>query len=242
MSGRIAGRPAWPRSSSKPLVSPLQPAVVYTTEGPEEIDAIYEGRAPGYTYSREGHPNAVATASLIDRLEGVDGGCLTGSGMAAVTAALLGTVRAGEHVVGGDQLYGRSLRLLNETLPDLGIETSLADPTEAAKIEAVLRPNTRLVLIETVSNPTIRVADVAGIAALCRSRGILLAVDNTFATPRIFRPFEQGADIVLHSVTKILSGHSDAMVGYVAARDAGLMDRIRTFTVTAGLTPSPFDA
>ena len=241
MTSRFTARPEWPASASKPLASPLQPAVVYTTDGPDEIDAIYEGRAAGYTYSREGHPNAVATAGLIDRLEGATDGCLTGSGMAAVTAALLGSVQAGGHVVGGDQLYGRSLRLLHETLPGLGIETSLADPTSAANVAEVLRPNTKLVLIETVSNPTIRVADVAGIAALCQERGILLAVDNTFATPRTFRPFEHGADIVIHSVTKILSGHSDTMLGYVAARDPAVMERIETFIVTTGMTPSPFD-
>jgi cystathionine gamma-synthase len=144
-------------------------------------------------------------------------------------------------VLGGDQLYGRSLRLMSESLPRLGISTSLADPTDAAAVEAAIRPETRLILIEVVSNPTIRVADVAGIIRVARAKGILVAVDNTFTTPRAFRPFEHGADIVIHSVTKLLAGHSDATLGYVAARDPALRDRIRTTAVTMGFTPSPFD-
>ena len=234
-------RPAWPESVSRPLVSPIQPAVVYTSDGPDMLDAQYEGRAPGYTYAREGHPNADALAGMIDAFEGAEGGIITGSGMAAVTAALLGVLRAGDHVLGGDQLYGRSLWLMNETLPALGIAASTADPTDVAAFEAALRPETRIALIEVVSNPTIRVADVAGIAALCKARGVLLTIDNTFTTPRGFRPFDHGADIVIHSVTKLLGGHSDATLGYVAARDPGLRSQIDTLSVTMGLTPSPFD-
>ncbi len=234
-------RPSWPASVSRPVVSPIQPAVVYASDGPDMLDDQYEGRSPGYTYAREGHPNADALAGMIDGLEGADGGIITGSGMAAVSAALLGVLRAGDHALGGDQLYGRSLRLMNETLPALGIATSTADPTDIGAIEAAIRPDTRVVLIEVVSNPTIRVADVAGIAALCKDRGVLLAIDNTFTTPRGFRPFDHGADIVIHSVTKLLAGHSDATLGYVAARDPELRAQVSVLAVTLGLTPSPFD-
>jgi len=234
-------RPDWPPNIARPLVTPLQPSVAYVSDGPDALDAQYDGRADGYTYAREGHPNADALASMIDALEGVSGGTITGSGMAAVTAAILGSVRAGDHVLGGNQLYGRSLRLMNETLPAFGISTSTADATDVGAIEAALRPETKLVLIEVVSNPTIRVADVEGIAGLCRDRGILLAIDNTFTTPLGFRPADWGADIVIHSVTKLLAGHSDATLGYVAARDPDLRDGIETLCVTMGLTASPFD-
>lgn len=228
---------------SRPVVSPIQPSVVYAARDPDTLDAIYGGQASGFTYAREGHPNAAHLAAMIDALEGAGPGTgtMTGSGMAAVSAALMGVVKAGDHVLGGDQLYGRSLRLLTQDLPRLGIQTSLADPTDVGAIAAAIRPETRMVLIEVVSNPTIRVADLAGIARLTRARGILLAVDNTFTTPRGVRPFEHGADIVLHSVTKILSGHSDATLGWVAARDPGVNDAIRAFAVTTGMTASPFD-
>lgn len=234
-------RTPWPDSAARPLGSPIQPSVVYAAPDPDTLDAQYAGDLPGYTYAREGHPNADVLARKIDGLEGAEGGLITGSGMAAVTAALLGVLKAGDHVLGGDQLYGRSLRLLQRDLPRFGIAATLADLTDAAAVERALRPATRLILIEVVANPTLRVADLPAIARLARDRGILLAVDNTFTTPRGLRPFGHGADIVLHSVTKILAGHSDATLGYVAARDPELRRAIRDFAVTAGLTPSPFD-
>ncbi|MBN2907215.1 MAG: aminotransferase class I/II-fold pyridoxal phosphate-dependent enzyme [Rhodobacteraceae bacterium] len=236
-----ARRLPWPESGSRPVASPLSPSVVYATPDPDALDAQYEGRTKGYSYAREGHPNADLLAAMIDRMEGATGGIVTGSGMAAVSAAVLGALKAGDHVLGGDQLYGRSLRMLSQDLPRLGIATSLADPTDAAGFAAALRPETRMILIETVSNPTLRVADIEGIAALAHAHGIVLAVDNTFTTPRALRPFQHGADIVIHSVTKLLAGHADATLGYVAARDPDLAQAIKVAATTWGLTPSPFD-
>jgi cystathionine beta-lyase/cystathionine gamma-synthase len=230
-----------PDSASRPVVTPLSPSVVYASDTPDALDDQYEGRVHGYTYSREGHPNADVVSQRLDEMEGGQGGVLTGSGMSAVSAVLLGLLKSGDHVIGGNQLYGRSLRMMKEDLPRLGIATSLADPCDIAAVAAAIRPETRLVLIEVVSNPTLRVADLDGIAALCRDKGILLAVDNTFTTPKAIRPFDHGADIVIHSVTKLLSGHSDVMLGYVVARDPEITARLRVFSVTAGLTPSPFD-
>ena len=230
-----------PSSASRPVVTPLSPSVVYASEGPDMLDAQYEGRLQGYTYAREGHPNAEALARLIDELEGAHHGIVLGSGMAAVSAALLGVLEAGDHIIGSDQLYGRSLRLLKEDLPRLGIDTSLVDTTQAECVAAARRPNTKMVLIEAVSNPTLRVADLTGIAAWAAEKQVILAVDNTFTTPKAIRPFDFGADIVIHSVTKLLAGHSDVTLGYVAAKDQGLRDKIYTFSVTTGMTASPFD-
>jgi len=237
----LVRRTPWPQSVSRAVVTPLQPSVVYASASPDALDDQYEGRAKGYTYAREGHPNADVLAAKIDGMEGASGGFILGSGMAAVTAAMLGCLKAGDHVLGGDQLYGRSMRMLSTELPRLGIETSLADPTDGAAMAAAIRPNTRMILIEVVSNPTLRVADVPAIAALCRDRDILLCVDNTFTTPRGFRPFDHGADIVLHSVTKLLAGHSDVTLGWIAARDAQVRAAMLGTAVTLGLTPSPFD-
>ncbi|MCB1407465.1 MAG: aminotransferase class I/II-fold pyridoxal phosphate-dependent enzyme, partial [Rhodobacteraceae bacterium] len=234
-------RTPWPQSASRPVVTPLQPSVVYASPDPDTLDSQYEGRNPGFTYAREGHPNATVLAQKIDMLEGAEGGIVTGSGMAAVTAALLGVLKAGDHVLGGDQLYGRSLRLLSQDLPRLGIAASMADSTDAAAFAAAIRPETKMILLEVVSNPTLRVADIDGIAAVARARGILLAIDNTFTTPRGFLPYAHGADIIIHSVTKILSGHSDATLGYVAAKDPVLRKAIYDFAVTTGMTASPFD-
>ena len=230
-----------PVSASAPVVTPIMPSVVYASESPDRLDDQYEGRAKGYTYAREGHPNADVLAQRLDAMEGIAGGIVTGSGMSAVTAALMGVLQAGDHIVGGDQLYGRSMRMMKEDLPRFGIATTLADPTDVKAIEAALRPETKMVLIEVVSNPTLRIADLDGIAQLCQDRGILLAVDNTFTTPRSVKPFEHGADIVIHSVTKLLAGHSDVTLGYVVAKDPELKQKITVFAVTTGLTASPFD-
>ena len=234
-------RAPWPISVSRPVATPLQPSVVYAAADPDALDAQYEGQTKGYTYAREGHPNAEVLAGLIDGMEGASGGVVVSSGMAAITLALLGVLKAGDHVIGADQLYGRSLRLMTEELPRLGIETSLVDPTDAAAFEAARRENTRLILVETVANPTLRVADLEGVLALAKSAGILVAVDNTFTTPKLLRPFELGADIVIHSVTKMLAGHSDATLGYIVARDPALNERFHTLAATMGVNGSPFD-
>ena len=231
-----------PDSASRPVVTPLSPSVVYASDTPDMLDAQYDGDLHGYTYSREGHPNADVVAQAIDRMEGAPHmGVVTSSGMGAVSAVLLGLTRAGDHVIGGNQLYGRSLRMMSDDLPRLGIQTSMVDPSDVNAVRAAIQPNTRMILVEVVSNPTLRVADILGLAALARETGVLLVVDNTFTTPRAFRAFDHGADIVIHSITKLLAGHSDVMLGYVAARDAALNDRLRVFTVTTGMTPSPFD-
>ena len=230
-----------PQSASQPLVTPLSPAVAYASDTPDALDAQYEGRVQGYTYAREGQPNADVVAARLDAMEGARGGVVTGSGMGAVSAVLLGLLKSGDHVIGANQLYGRSLRLMAEDLPRLGIATTLADPGDIAAMRAALRPETRLILVEVVSNPSLRLADITGLVGLARERDILLAVDNTFTTPRGFRPFDHGADIVIHSITKLLAGHSDVMLGYVAARDPELAARLSVYAVTAGLTPSPFD-
>ncbi|WP_299147714.1 aminotransferase class I/II-fold pyridoxal phosphate-dependent enzyme [uncultured Tateyamaria sp.] len=236
-------RPApLPESASRPVVTPLSPSVVYASDTPDMLDAQYEGDLHGYTYSREGHPNADVVAQAIDRMEGAPHmGVLCSSGMGAVSAVLLGLTKAGDHVIGGNQLYGRSLRIMSEDLPRLGIETSMVDPGDVDAVRAAIRPETRIILVEVVSNPTLRVADILGLSALARETGVLLVVDNTFTTPRAFKAFDHGADIVIHSITKLLAGHSDVMLGYVAARDQAINDRLRVFTVTAGMTPSPFD-
>ena len=241
-SESIVRRSSPPNSVSRSLSAPLQPSVAYVSADPDELDAQYEGELEGFTYAREGHPNAASLAATLGWLEGAgDDGVVTGSGMAAVGATLLGLLADGDHVLGGDQLYGRSQRMLTVDLPRLGFQTSLADTTDTAAVEAALRPTTRAILVETVSNPTLRVADIAGIAELAAGRGILLCVDNTFTTPRGLRPLDHGADVVIHSVTKLLAGHSDVTLGFAVARDPARTEVIRDAAVTWGMTPSPFD-
>jgi len=237
----LVRRTSLPVSASAPVVTPIYPSVVYRSETPDQLDAQYEGRLSGYTYAREGHPNATVLAGKIDWMEGVSGGIITGSGMAALSAILLGLLAKDDHVLAGDQLYGRSMRLVTQDLPRMGFKASLADPTDAKAFEAAITPKTRMILVEVVSNPTLRVADMAAIADMAKRHGVLLVVDNTFTTPASYRPFEHGADIVLHSVTKLLAGHSDVTLGYVAAKQPDIQKPIYDAAVTWGMTPSPYE-
>ncbi|PKP67440.1 MAG: cystathionine gamma-synthase [Alphaproteobacteria bacterium HGW-Alphaproteobacteria-8] len=241
----LVRRSRQPASVSRPVVTPLSPSVVYRSSDADELDSQYEGRAEGYTYAREGHPNATVLGEKLDWLEGVTPamgkGVVTGSGMAAVSAVFLGLLEKGDHIVAGDQLYGRSLRLLKSDLPRMGFAATLADPTDAKAIEAAIRPETKMILVEVVSNPTLRVADMEDIAEIAARRGVMLVVDNTFTTPRAWRPFAHGAHIVIHSVTKLLAGHSDVMLGWVAADTAARNKALYDAAVSWGLTPSPFD-
>ncbi|MBV9773918.1 MAG: PLP-dependent transferase, partial [Gemmatimonadetes bacterium] len=166
-------------------------------------------------YSRYGNgPNNVAVEARIAALEGGDDCVAVGSGMAAVACALLACVQAGDHVLAADALYGGTRGLLDRELSRLGVETTYADFL-APGWEAGFRPNTRVVLAETVSNPLLRVPDLDALAEAAHAHGALLVVDSTFATPVNARPLERGADLVVHSATKYLGGHSDLTAGTV---------------------------
>lgn len=230
-----------PRSASRPLVSPIWPSVVYASDDADMLDGQYGGRVEGFVYAREGHPNWAILAEKLDWMEGAKGGVVTGSGMAAVGAVFQAMLSQGDHVLASDVLYGRSLRILKQELPRQGIEVTFLDPTDAGAWAAAIRPNTRLALVEVIANPTIRVADMDGIIKACEARGVPVAVDNTFTTPALYRPLERGAEITIQSVTKMLAGHSDVTLGYVAARDPALNARLAEVCVSWGATPSPFD-
>jgi len=236
----VVRRTPFPRSATSPLVSPIVPTAVFVARDADHMNRVYEGHEQGFTYGREGSPNAELLAAKIASLEGAECGLITSSGMSAVAAILLGLLKAGDHVVAGNQLYGRTLRLVTQELPRLGFATDVVDATDLAAVERAIRPETRLLLVEVVSNPLLRVPDIVELSALARSRGVLFAVDNTFPTPLAFRPLALGAAIVFHSVTKMLAGHSDLTLGAIcAARE--LAAPIREAIVTWGLNGSPFD-
>lgn len=237
----VVRRSRVPQSVTTPLVPPLYPSVVYRAADADQLDDMYEGRASGFTYARENHPNAAMLADKLAWLEGAESGVMTGSGMAAVTAVLLGLLTAGDHVIAGNQLYGRSLRLLTQELPRLGYATDLVDVCDAAAVERAIRPHTCMILLEVVSNPTLRIADLEAIGQIAEQHGLILVVDNTFTTPLAVRPLDWRAHVVLHSVTKMLAGHSDVTLGFVTARDPRLMQPIIDNVVSWGLTASPFD-
>ncbi|HSC29825.1 MAG TPA: aminotransferase class I/II-fold pyridoxal phosphate-dependent enzyme [Vicinamibacterales bacterium] len=239
-SRTVVRRTPFPASATSPLVPPIVPSAVFVARDADQMNGIYEGRERGFTYAREGSPNAEQLAAKIAALEGAESGLVTSSGMSAVAAIVLGLLEAGDHLVAGSQLYGRTLRLVSQELPRLGFSTDVVDVSDAAQVEAAIRPDTRLLLVEVVSNPLLRVADIAALGAMARSRGVLLVVDNTFPTPLALRPLSLGAHVVFHSITKMLAGHSDVTLGVVCSSSA-LAVPIRDTIVTWGLNGSPFD-
>jgi methionine-gamma-lyase len=177
--------------------------------------AVYGGVKPGYMYTRYGNPTIHALEEKVAALEGGEAAVPTGSGMAAISSAILGYVKAGDHVVAARSLYGAAYDFLHTMLPRLGACATFVPSTRVEDFGKALRPNTRLIYFETPSNPVLEIQDVAGLAKLARSQAIPSMIDNTFATPALQQPLQLGVTVVVHSATKYLCGHGDAMGGVV---------------------------
>nr|WP_044199948.1 aminotransferase class V-fold PLP-dependent enzyme [Oscillochloris trichoides] len=195
----------------------------------------------GYIYTRLGNPNRTMLETCLAALEG-GAECAAFSSGQAAAMSIFQTLRPGDHVVAPDDAYHGITRLLRELMTSWGVEYSLVDMNDPANVQAALRPNTRMVWMETPSNPLLKVADIATIAALSHAAGAVCVVDNTWATPMLQRPLELGADLVLHATTKYLGGHSDVLGGAVIGREVGpLWERLRFLQANGGAVPSPFD-
>ena len=195
----------------------------------------------GYDYTRSANPTRDALEQNIASLEGGAGAVATATGMAAVTTtlALLG---AGSHVIAGRDIYGGSYRLFSQILPRLGIEFSFIDMRDPADVDAAVRNNTKMIWIETPSNPLLNITDIEAVAAVARRRGVMTAADNTFLSPIHQRPLEWGVDLVVHSTTKYINGHSDVVGGAIVGRTADLAEQLNALANAIGTTGSPFDA
>jgi cystathionine gamma-synthase len=238
---RAARAVAAPRSASAPLVPPVHLASVYVFEDLDQVDAVWEGRESGYVYGRFGTPNHTMLEQTLAALEGGEGALVTASGMGALSAFLLGTLRPGDHLVAGQDLYGATAALLREQAARWGISVTFVDATEAGAAEAALTEATRAIVVEALSNPLLKLADLPGLAALARRRGLILLVDSTFASPALLRPLEHGATAVHHSATKYLSGHGDVTAGILVGAGT-LVEAARAQAVRVGLNLGPFDA
>jgi methionine-gamma-lyase len=240
-------------------VTPIYQTSTFSFPDVETARAIYAGEQPGYTYTRTAHPNAdqfatkVALLEALDllrarpgaRLEEVAAGKAFASGMAAISAALLARVRAGETILVQQSLYSNAYNFLSHTAPRLGIEVVFVQDVNEAEWEAALHahPNTVLIYIETPANPSMLVVDIAMVAEVAHRHGCWLAVDNTFATPYCQRPLALGADIVVHSTTKYLSGLGVIVGGAVVSTRLDYMEQdLNWMMKTVGGAPSPFDA
>lgn len=238
--------PVPPEVEQRPLVPALHRSTGYAFASTEESVAIRTGARPGYVYSRVDNPTADALSAAVAALEGsglstpVTGQAFS-SGMAATTAVLTAFTGAGAHVVAPRELYGGTHALLDSVLGRFGVGTDFVDTGDAAAVDAALRPETRVVFAETISNPTMTVADLRMLADAAHRAGALLVVDSTFATPVLCRPLEHGADLVVHSATKYIGGHSDATGGVVVGRPE-LIEQVRSVRQITGGVLAPDEA
>jgi cystathionine beta-lyase/cystathionine gamma-synthase len=214
------------------VMTPIVLSSTFAQDGP--------GVHKGYDYSRAGNPTRSALERCLAELEGASHGVAFGSGCAATTAVLL-TLKSGDHVVVGDDVYGGTFRIFDKVLKPFGIDATFLDMTDPARVAAAMRPTTRLVWLESPSNPMLKIVDIAAIAEIARAKGVPVAVDNTFATPMLQRPLDLGATLVVHSTTKYLNGHSDVVGGAVMTRDDAFAERLHFLQKSVGGVPSPFD-
>ncbi|MCC6646328.1 MAG: aminotransferase class I/II-fold pyridoxal phosphate-dependent enzyme [Polyangiaceae bacterium] len=231
-----------PSPAVGPLEAPLVLSSAFGFASAEEAEGAFRGDNDAYVYGRWGNPNVELLERKVAALEGARDAAAAASGMAAISGALLSVCGQGDHVVAPRSIYGETPRLLRERLPRLGITTTFVDDVSPEGYRAALGPHTRVVYVETPSNPTLAVTDVAAVAEVARRAGALSIVDNTFATPYCQRPLELGVDLVVHSMTKFLCGHGDA-IGGVVAGDRELVERARELTVKGlGGALAPFNA
>ncbi|UJR83755.1 cystathionine gamma-synthase [Sandaracinus amylolyticus] len=198
------------------------------------------GQHKGFDYSRSGNPTRQALERCLAALEGGKHGMAFGSGCAAMTT-LLHVLKPGDHIVAGDDVYGGSFRILDKVMKPLGITHTQVDLGDLRAFESALRPETKIVWLETPTNPMLKLVDIAAVSEIARKRGCLVIVDNTFATPVLQRPLELGAHAVVHSTTKYLNGHSDVVGGVVITSDDELAQRVGFLQNAMGGVPGPFD-
>lgn len=221
-----------------PTTGAISPPLVLSTT----FERAPDGSIDRYFYSRLGSPNRAALESCLAALEGGAAAAAFASG-AAATMSILQALRPGDHVVAPSDAYHGTAILLREILGPWGLTVTFVDMADPARVERALRPETRLVWVETPSNPLLQISDIARLAELAHSAGARCAVDNTWASPVLQRPFDLGADLILHSTTKYLAGHCDVLSGAVVARaDDDLFQRIRLIQLQGGAVASPFDA
>lgn len=221
-----------PEETSGAVMPPIFQTSTYAQEAPN--------KHKGYDYARVGNPTRTALEKMIAGLEGANEAAVFSSGVAAMDA-LLKMLRPGDHVITTNDLYGGSYRLFTKVFEPYGIDFSFIDMTKLDKVEDTITPKTKMMWIETPTNPLLRIVDIEKLANIARVKDILTVVDNTFASPYLQRPLELGADAVMHSATKYLAGHSDVIQGAIASSNQEIMENLRFQTKTSGAVPGPMD-
>ncbi|MFG1300939.1 O-succinylhomoserine sulfhydrylase [Xanthobacter sp. V3C-3] len=214
----------------------------FVYDNAESCEARFKGEDPGFVYSRYGNPTTAMFEERMALLEGAEAARATASGMAAVNAALLCQLSAGDHVVAARALFGSCRWIIEEFLPRFGVDTTLVDGTDLAAWRAAVRPTTRIFFLESPTNPTLELIDIAAVAEIAHAAGARLVVDNVFATPLLQHPFELGADVVVYSTTKHVDGQGRCLGGVILSSQQFVTDHLQTFLRQTGPSISPFNA
>ncbi len=228
------------KTPTEPHAPPIQLSSVYACEDASQADALLSGEQAGYIYLRDGHPNADQLAEKCRELHGTEQAAIASSGMAAMALLLLSQLKAGDHIILSNQLYGRTATLLVDEAARFGITSTTVDACELAAVSAAFERRTRLIVVETISNPLLRVADLAALAELCEQHGAALVADNTLAGPAVCTPHALGAHWVMESITKSMNGHSDVVLGLLCGA-SDRWERVGSVLSTWGLASAPFD-
>ncbi|MFG1464969.1 O-succinylhomoserine sulfhydrylase [Xanthobacter sp. DSM 24535] len=220
---------------------------LYLTQGfvyddAESCEARFKGEDPGFIYSRYGNPTTAMFESRMALLEGCEAARATASGMAAVNAALICQLKAGDHVVAARALFGSCRWIIEEFLPRFGVETTLVDGTDINAWQAAVKSNTKVLFLESPTNPTLEIIDIAAVAKIAHAAGARLVVDNVFATPLLQKPFELGADVVVYSATKHIDGQGRCLGGVILSSEAFVTEGLQTYLRQTGPSISPFNA
>ena len=224
------------------LDTPIYQSTTFVSADSDDMAAVYGEEKFGYMYTRYGNPTIGALEEKLAALEGGEAALAAASGMAAISSAILGYVKSGDHVVAARSLYGAAYNFLNKKVPRMGASTTFVASTCVEDFAKALQPNTRLIYFETPSNPVLDIVDIAAVARLGHSRGIPTMIDNTFASPALQQPLKLGVTVAVHSMTKYLCGHGDAMGGAIIGPKAYISDLLHEYLRDFGGVISPFNA
>lgn len=225
------------------LNSPIYMTSTFTFRDLQQAEDTFSFKRRAYVYTRGGNPTVNLFEQRLSTLEGGVDGVAFSSGMAAISSVVMSLTKSGDHVLAHRNLYGSTFGFLNNLLENYGVRTDFIDMTDLNRVEESILPDTRILYLETPTNPSLEIIDIAGISRMAHERGIKVVVDNTFATPVLQRPLELGADVVLHSVTKYISGHGDVVGGVATSRDYDYVQRLKfSYMCELGGVMSPFNA
>ncbi len=221
---------------------PIYQTSTFAFENADHGAACFSGESDGYIYTRIGNPTIGALESLVAELENGYGGIAVGSGMAAVNTIYFGLLNQGDHIVSSAAVYGPSRVVMEQHYSRFGVEATYVNTSDTRAIRQAIRPNTRMLFIETPANPTIEISDIKACAAIAKEKNLLLIVDNTFCSPYLQKPLDLGADVVFHSMTKFLNGHADIVAGIVVTKKQMLYKQLRAMMINLGCNMDPHQA